>query len=180
MCIRDSDSIGSISVSKNDLSLKQINEAINESELFTIDKDVEKQMKALIDKASAEGVSLGGTFVIVAEGLPIGLGSYTHWDKKLDANLAKAIISIQAIKGVEFGLGFELAKLTGNKAHDEFAVVEQEITRKTNRAGGIEGGMTNGEPLVIRAAMKPIPTMKSVLKSVDLNTKESKDTFFGV
>jgi chorismate synthase len=137
------------------------------------DLEAEGQMIAAIDEAKNQGESLGGVFEIIIEGLPPGLGSYVQWDRKLDARLAQAILSIQAIKGIEFGAGFETAKLPGSKVHDEIGyTADKGYYRFTNRAGGIEGGMTNGEPLILRAAMKPIPTLYTPLSSVDMLTKE--------
>jgi chorismate synthase len=140
-----------------------------------------KKMVALIDRAMKEGNSLGGIFEVFITGLPVGLGSHIQWDRKFDARLSYAIMSIQAIKGVEIGLGFEMGRRSGSEVMDEIfygatgkglGAEEVGFFRKTNNAGGIEGGMTNGMPVVIRAAMKPIPTLKKALKSVDLRTKE--------
>ena len=133
----------------------------------------EKAMMAEIDAAKQRGDTLGGIFEIVVTGLPVGLGSHTQWDNRLDGILAQALMSIQAIKGVEIGMGFEMAKNPGSQVHDEiFFEQGQGFYRKTNNAGGIEGGITNGEPLLIKAAMKPIPTLYTPLKSVDLESKE--------
>ena len=148
------------------------------SDCRTLSVTANDAMKAEIDAAMKNKVSLGGVFTIVANGLPIGLGSHVQWDRKLDAKLAMAVMSIQAIKGVEFGLGFEAAKRTGDQAHDPFILNDDEISRPSNHAGGLEGGMTNGMPLVIRAAMKPIPTMKHRLPSVDLATLTPADSHF--
>jgi len=126
-----------------------------------------------IDKAAAKGDTLGGEFEILIEAVPPGLGSYIHWDKKIDARLAMAIMSIQAIKAVGFGIGFDAAKRQGSMVHDEiFYDKRKGFYRKTNNAGGIEGGMTNGENIVIRAAMKPISTLKKPLSSVNIKTKK--------
>lgn len=144
--------------------------------------NVTEAMKKSIDEARNNGDSLGGTFEIVVSGLPVGLGSHVQWDRKLDARLCMALMSIQAIKGVEVGLGFEAARTQGSKVHDEIAYSDISIApngvrggfyRKTNHAGGIEGGMSNGEDIVLRAAMKPIPTLYKPLKSVDIKTKET-------
>jgi chorismate synthase len=135
--------------------------------------ELEKKFKEEIDRAREKGESLGGVFEIFAVGVPIGLGSHTQWDKRLDGKIAQAIMSIQAIKGVEIGIGFEAARKFGSKVHDEIFYSDGKgFYRKTNRAGGIEGGMTNGEPIVVRAAMKPIPTLYNPLRSVDIKTKE--------
>jgi len=137
--------------------------------------EAEVEMMNAIDAAKASGDSLGGIFEIRVTGLPIGLGSYVQWDRKLDAKLAYALMSIQAIKGVEFGLGFEVAEQPGSQVHDEIVYSEEEgYHRLSNRAGGIEGGMSNGEPIVVRCAMKPIPTLYKPLKSVDMDTKEPR------
>ncbi|MCK5235680.1 MAG: chorismate synthase [Deltaproteobacteria bacterium] len=131
------------------------------------------RMVKKIDTLKKAGDSLGGIFEVVATGLPPGLGSYTQWDRKLDARLSMALMSIQAIKGVEVGLGFDAAITPGSKVHDEiFFSKKAGYNRKTNRAGGLEGGMTNGEPLVLRAAMKPIPTLYKPLRSVDIKSKK--------
>ncbi|MBS4007709.1 MAG: chorismate synthase [Clostridium sp.] len=142
---------------------------IEASALRCGDKEAEVAMMAAIDEAKAAGDSLGGIFEVAVLGLPPGLGSYTHWEKKLDGRLAAALMSIQAIKGVEVGGGFALAALPGSVVHDQIAFQEgRGYFRLTNRAGGIEGGMTNGEPVVLRAAMKPIPTLYKPLKSVEM------------
>jgi chorismate synthase len=133
-----------------------------------------KLMQRAIDKASAAGDTLGGIFEVVIHGAPVGLGSYTQWDKRLDGKLARAVMSIQAVKGVGLGSGFATAALMGSQAHDEiFYDKKSGFFRKTNRAGGIEGGMTNGEDIVIRAAMKPISTLRRPLASVNIRTKRA-------
>ena len=143
----------------------------NSSDLNCCDPSAEERIKARIDEAKAAGDTLGGVFEIVVRGLPIGLGSHTQWDRRLDGKLAGALMSIQAIKGVEIGAGFACAHLPGSAIHDEIYMGEDgQPYRRTNRAGGLEGGMTNGEPLVVRAAMKPIPTLMAPLKTVDLAT----------
>ncbi|MFA5113141.1 MAG: chorismate synthase [Candidatus Margulisiibacteriota bacterium] len=132
-----------------------------------------KEWQRAIDQARAAGDSVGGIFEVVVTGLPIGLGTYAQWDKRLDGNLARAIMSIPAVKGVEIGLGFEAAKRLGSKVHDElFYVKKKGFYHKSNNAGGLEGGITNGEPIVIRAALKPIATLGKPLQSVDLATKK--------
>ncbi|MFZ5633932.1 MAG: chorismate synthase [Bacillota bacterium] len=146
---------------------------ISQSSLGCADPGAEKAMRAEIDRAREDGDSLGGVFEIRVYGLPPGIGSYTSWDMKLDGRLAGAVMSIQAIKGVEVGLGFAAAQMPGSRVHDEIYYEEGPgFYRKTNRAGGIEGGMTNGGPVVVRAAMKPIPTLYKPLKSVDIVTRE--------
>ncbi|WP_457567981.1 chorismate synthase [Desulfurobacterium sp.] len=135
------------------------------------DKDTEERFKSYIDEMKQKGESLGGVFEVFALNVPVGLGSYVQWDRRLDGKIARAMMSIQAIKGVEIGLGFEGAFLPGSKVHDEiFYSGNRGFFRETNRAGGLEGGMTNGEPVVVRCAMKPIPTLYKPLRSVDIKT----------
>lgn len=165
--------IGGIKSQKKLSSFSEIREKINQSRLYCLDEETEERMIELIDKTDEEGDSLGGVFEVVAFNLPVGLGSYVHWDRRLDGRLAQALMSIPAIKGVEIGLGFETAKLPGSLVHDEiFFGEEQGFYRKTNRAGGLEGGVTNGQPLILRAVMKPIPTLKKSLSSINFGTKE--------
>lgn len=133
------------------------------------------RMVAAIDEAKRAGTSLGGVIEVRTTPLPVGLGSHVHWDRRLDARLAMAVMSIHAIKGVEFGLGFAVAERPGFEAHDTFV---PGFDRPTNHAGGVEGGMTNGQPLVLRAAMKPIATMPRPLDSVDLATGEAVKAHF--
>ena len=143
-----------------------------------VDEAASERIVALIDGAKKRGDTLGGVFEVVAFGLPIGLGSYVHWDKRIDGRLAMALMSINAIKGVEIGMGFGVAAVPGSQVHDEFAPGgDTGVHRLTNRAGGTEGGITNGEPLVLRAAMKPIATLMRQLGSVDLATGEAKPAF---
>ena len=143
----------------------------NSSDLNCCDPAAETRIKARIDAAKAAGDTLGGIFEIVVRGLPIGLGSHTQWDRRLDGKLAGALMSIQAIKGVEIGAGFGCAHVPGSEIHDEIFMGADGLPyRRTNRAGGLEGGMTNGETLVVRAAMKPIPTLMTPLQTVDLAT----------
>jgi chorismate synthase len=135
------------------------------------DARAEKAMLATIDGAREAGDSVGGVFEVVADGVPIGLGSHVQWDRRLDGRIAQAVMSINAVKGVEIGAGFAAAGLPGSEVHD---IIEPDAQRRwrhaTNRAGGIEGGMSNGEPIVVRAAVKPIPTLSRPLPSVDLRT----------
>ena len=139
-----------------------------------VDGNISEAVKSRIDEAKSKGDTLGGTFEVTIRGVPIGLGSHIQWDKKLDAKLAMAFMSIQAIKGVEIGAGFDCANLPGSQVHDEIFYDEQakKIYRKTNRAGGIEGGMSNGEDIIIRAVMKPIPTLMTPLKTIDIETNQ--------
>ncbi|GAB3159160.1 chorismate synthase [Microbispora hainanensis] len=137
-----------------------------------VDPAASAAMVAEIDKAHKDGDTLGGVVEVVAYGLPPGLGSYTHWDRRLDARLAAALMGIQAIKGVAVGDGFETARRPGSRAHDEIENTPEGVRRITNRAGGVEGGMTNGEPLRVSAAMKPISTVPRALATVDVLTGE--------
>ncbi len=142
------------------------------------DPDASAQMMAEIDNVSELGDTLGGTFRVIARGLPPGLGSYVHWDRKLDGCLAQAILSINAVKGVEFGAGFQGAGRRGSQFHDEIEYEGGRFRHLTNRAGGLTGGMTNGEPVDMRVAIKPISTMKKPLPSVDLRTKEKVEAHY--
>ncbi|MFC1540462.1 chorismate synthase [Candidatus Margulisiibacteriota bacterium] len=134
----------------------------------------EKAWKKLLDQAKEAGDTLGGVIEVTVTGAPAGLGSHVHWDRRLDGNLARALMAIPAVKAVEIGLGFAVAELPGSKVHDEISYnKEKGFFHKTNNAGGLEGGMTNGEPVVLRAAVKPIATLKKPLRSVDLVTKKA-------
>ncbi len=135
--------------------------------------ETEKKMMAVIDKAMVDGDTLGGVFQVVATGVPIGLGSHVHWDRRLNGKIAQAIMSINAVKGVEIGAGFSLANLPGSQSHDIIERAGRKWHHETNRAGGIEGGITNGEPVVVKAVVKAIPTLAKPLPSVDLKTGES-------
>lgn len=141
------------------------------SDMFCCDPAAEAEMKRAIDAAKAVGDTLGGVVEVQVIGVPPGLGSYVQWDRKLDARLAMALMSVQAIKGVEVGIGFDAARRPGSRVHDEIFYSDG-YRRNSNNAGGIEGGMSNGEPIVVRAAMKPIPTLYSPLRSVDMRTHE--------
>lgn len=138
-----------------------------------VDAAAEKAMMLAIDEAKAAGDTLGGILEVRVKGLPVGLGSHVQWDRKLDARLAAALMSVQAVKGVEIGEGFQSATRPGSQVHDEiYYSKDRGHYRKTNHAGGVEGGMSNGEELVVRCAMKPIPTLMKPLKTVDLDTHE--------
>ncbi len=141
------------------------------SETSCCDPSAELEMKRAVDAAQSGGDTLGGVVEVQVTGVPPGLGSYVQWDRKLDARLAMALMSVQAIKGVEVGIGFEAARRPGSRVHDEI-FYQNGYCRTSNNAGGIEGGMSNGEPIVVRAAMKPIPTLYSPLRSVDIRTHE--------
>lgn len=154
-------------------SLEDLATVTEESPVRCFDKEAEPKMMQAIDDAKKNGDSIGGVVEVVVEGMPVGVGSYVQYDRKLDAKIAAAVMSINAFKGVEFGIGFEAARLPGSQVHDEILWNEQEgYTRKTNNLGGLEGGMSNGMPIVVRGVMKPIPTLYKPLKSVDIETKE--------
>ena len=153
-------------------------EEIEASPVRCPDPEASKRMVADIDAVSDLGDTLGGTFRIIARGVPPGLGSYVHWDRKLDGRLAQAVLSINAIKGVEFGAGFEGAARRGSQFHDEIAYEGGRFRHLTNRAGGLTGGVTNGEPIDLRVAIKPISTMKKPMWSVDLVTKERTEAHY--
>lgn len=137
-----------------------------------------EECRAAVDQALSAGDSLGGIVEVIVTGCPVGLGSHVHWDRKLDAAIAAAVLSVQSVKGVEFGSGFALAGLPGSAVHDEILHDDRRgFHRRTNHAGGIEGGMTNGEPVVFRAAVKPIPTLMRPLRSADLLTGQAATTF---
>jgi chorismate synthase len=190
--------IGGVAAVVPDLPAQELWALAESSDVRCPDGDAAGRMRAAIDAAHAAGDSLGGVFVTVAVGVPIGLGSHAHWDRRLDAQLAAAVMSIPAVKGVEIGPAFENARRPGTQVHDEFVQIGNRksanggnrqmgeigkwangqmgkwangwVGRGANRAGGIEGGMSNGQPIVVRAAMKPIPTMRTPLRSIDLAT----------
>jgi len=164
---------GAKDASKLPDSIQEIRAITESSEVRCLDKDAEEAMKKVIDDAKENGDSVGGIVETIAMGLPVGLGSHVHYDVKLDAKIAMAVMSINAFKGVEFGEGFAMASLPGSQVHDEIQWSEETgYTRKTNRLGGFEGGMTTGMPMVVRGVMKPIPTLYKPLQSVDIKTKE--------
>lgn len=166
--------IGGIAIRNRPPRWEEIPELAEASELRCVDRDAEERMRSAIEDAKKRGDTLGGVFEVVALGVPPGLGSYVHWDRKLDGRLAQAVMSIHAVKGVEVGPGFEISRTPGSQAHDEIHYGRGKgFYRETNRAGGTEGGVTTGGPLVVRAAMKPLSTLMSPLQSVDLATKES-------
>jgi chorismate synthase len=155
-----------------------INAVADESQLRTLDQDAEKEMIARIDAAKAEGNTLGGIAEVICDGVPVGLGSHISWDRKLDGRLAAALMSIPAVKAVEIGLGIESARRQGSDVHDEIDADERNVKagrvrRRTNRAGGMEGGISNGEQIVVRAAMKPISTLMRPLGTIEMKTREA-------
>lgn len=176
--------IGSFVNSIGPVSLKLTMETLNDEELLLLAADAEKstvrcplkdyepEFIEAIDRAIKNGDSVGGTFVVFAVGVPVGLGSYVHWDRKLDGRIAGGFMSIQAIKAVEIGDGVRVGEKFGSEVMDEI-FYEEKFFRKTNHMGGIEGGMSNGMPIIVKATMKPIPTLRKPLKSVDIITKES-------
>ena len=155
-----------------DVNASDLYERAAASPVGFADESAEKRAKEYIDKIKANGESCGGVVETVIKGLPAGLGSYVHYDRKLDARLAFSVMSIQAIKGVEIGLGFEAARRPGSEVHDEIEYKNGGFSRMTNNAGGIEGGMTNGEPVIVRAAMKPIPTLYNPLHTASVERSD--------
>lgn len=157
----------------DNLSVQERFEISDASTVRVLDKDVEQEMMDRIDQAKKDGDSIGGVCEVYVEGMPAGIGSYVHYDRKLDAKLAASVMSINAFKGAEIGIGFEAARKNGSEVHDEIIWNEEDgYSRRTNRLGGFEGGMTTGMPLVIKGVMKPIPTLYKPLQSVDIDTKE--------
>jgi chorismate synthase len=181
-------SLGGIEATSDRLTYEEVYERAEQSPVRVADKEAEEKMIALIDDCKKKGDTLGGVFEVIALGVPPGLGSHGQWDRKLDGRLARGLMSIQAIKGVEIGLGFEMARRRGSEVHDEIffdphkmvsegtpRVIPTGFYRGSNNSGGTEGGMSNGAPLVVRVAMKPISTLMSPLQSVDLRSKQPVD-----
>ncbi len=167
--------LGGVTVSGELPPLQELERLTEESPLRCFDKKAEEAMIQKIDEARKNGDSLGGVFEIIVEGLPVGLGTHAQWDQKLDGRIAQSVMSIQAIKGVEIGMGFKTADRFGSEVHDEifYDKGKKRFFRKRNNAGGLEGGVTNGERLVVRSAMKPLSTLYRPLQSVDVVTKET-------
>ena len=163
-----------------ELTFDQISSVSDDAPLRCADKDVEQQMIALIDQKKSEGDTLGGIFEVVARKVPPGLGSHTSWDLKLDGGLAQAVMSIHAVKAVAIGAGIEASSLPGSEVHDEISYNDEtkEFIRATNRAGGLEGGVTNGEEIRVRGHLKPISTLRRALRSVDIDTKQEERAAF--
>lgn len=159
----------------SDFNAVSLSDKADKSSVRVLDKVQEEKIISKIKTAKKKGDTLGGTFVTVATGVPQGLGSFVHYDLKLDAEIAQSILSINAVKAVAIGAGFESAGLYGSQSHDEFIMKDKTLTRKTNRSGGIEGGISTGLPIIIRAAMKPISTLMRPIESVDLNTMKKVD-----
>jgi|WetSurMetagenome_2_1015567.scaffolds.fasta_scaffold29130_4 chorismate synthase len=149
-----------------------LSELSDKSEVRVLDKNQEEKIIDLIKDVKKKGDTLGGNFYVVATGVPVGIGSFVHYDKRLDSEIANSIMSINAVKAVEIGSGFKMADEFGSKTHDEIIKKGKSFSRKTNRAGGIEGGISTGLPIIVRAAMKPIATLMSPIESVDLSTME--------
>jgi chorismate synthase len=172
-------SIGSVEA-RPEGALDELRTRARASDLACADAASEARMKTAIHEASHAGDTLGGIFEVIATGVPPGVGSHVQWDRKLDGRLAQAFMSIQAIKGVEVGAGFAAARTRGSEVHDAifYDDAERRFYRKTNRAGGLEGGVTNGEPVVCRVGMKPIATLKKALSSVDVSTKQPYEAAF--
>ena len=157
----------------NNLTVAEIKERAAQSEVSIVNPEREEEIKDYIDQIKKDGDTIGGVIETIVGGVPVGLGSYVQWDKKLDAKIAQGVVSINAFKGVEFGVGFEAGRLKGSQVMDEILWSEEDgFTRRTNNLGGFEGGMTNGQPIVVRGVMKPIPTLYKPLMSVDIETHE--------
>ncbi|HEL9644004.1 TPA: chorismate synthase [Streptococcus suis] len=155
------------------LTVEEIRQRAAQSEVSIVNQEREEEIKAYIDQIKRDGDTIGGVIETIVGGVPVGLGSYVQWDKKLDAKLAQAVVSINAFKGAEFGVGFQAGYLKGSQVMDEIIWSQADgYTRRTNNLGGFEGGMTNGEPIVVRGVMKPIPTLYKPLMSVDIETHE--------
>ena len=155
------------------LTVSEIKEKAAKSEVSIVVPEQEEAVKAYIDQVKKDGDTIGGIVETLVGGVPVGLGSYVQWDKKLDAKIAQGVVSINAFKGVEFGLGFDAGRLKGSQVMDEIIWSQDTgYTRRTNNLGGFEGGMTNGEPILVRGVMKPIPTLYKPLMSVDIETHE--------
>lgn len=155
-------------------NLEKLNEIVDKSSVRCLDKKTEAKMIAVIDKAKENGDSVGGSFEVIANGLPYGLGSYINADGKLQARITQAMMSVNAFKGVEIGAGFASGLVFGSELHDEILYEDEKITRSSNNAGGIEGGMSNAQPIHVKVSMKPLSTLIKPLRSIDLNTMEPK------
>jgi chorismate synthase len=166
--------IGGVRIGPLEVSWEEVRTRAEGSQVRCADPAAERAMIEAIDGAKEAGDTLGGVFEVVALGCPVGLGSYVQWDRKLDGRLARALCSIHAVKGAEIGMGFEAARRPGSEVHDEILFdADSGFHRHSNSAGGLEGGVTNGQPVVARAAMKPISTLRKPLRSVDMATKET-------
>ena len=168
-----------------DAPLEKLREIRDQSEVYGLNLDRDAAIKAHIDAAGKDGDTLGGIVEVRVDGLPFGLGTHTQWDRKLDGRLAQAVMAVQAIKGVEIGLGFAAARRRGSQVHDPIQFDESQrdtpnlgYVRPTNNAGGLEAGMTNGQPLVVRAAKKPISTLAKPLESINIQTKQKQEASY--
>ena len=177
--------LGGITLGGRAGSLTELRALRDSSEIYALHPERDAEVTALIDRVGKEGDTLGGVVEVRVDGLPIGLGTHAQWDRKLDGRLAQAVMAVQAIKGVEIGMGFEAARRRGSEVHDpiHYDAAERSgpqlgFTRPTNNAGGLEAGMTNGQPLVLRAAMKPISTLRKPLESVNLKTKQPEEAAY--
>ncbi len=173
--------IGGLAVTKPTGTIAEQRAARDSSSVYTLVPARDAEFEKLIDQAADDGDTLGGVMEVRVEGLPVGLGTHAQWDRKLDGKIAQAVMAVQAIKGVEIGMGFEAARRPGSQVHDaiHYDATQKHLpslgyTRPTNNAGGLEGGMTNGQPLVVRAAKKPISTLRKPLDSIRMDTKESQ------
>ena len=172
--------LGGVDARRPDQMPADLNAAADASPLRTLDGSAEKEMMARIDEAKADGNTLGGIAEVICAGVPVGIGSHVSWDRKLDGRLAAAIMSIPAVKAVEIGLGVESARRRGSDVHDEIDADERNVKaggvrRRSNRAGGMEGGVSNGEQIVVRAAMKPISTLMRPLGTIEMKTREAAE-----
>ena len=167
-------SFGGINVEiPENLTVAEIKKRACQSEVLIVNPEREEEIKSYIDQIKKDGDTIGGIVETIVGGVPVGLGSYVQWDRKLDAKIAQGVVSINAFKGVEFGIGFEAGRLKGRQVMDEILWSKEDgFTRRTNNLGGFEGGMTNGEPIIVRGVMKPIPTLYKPLMSVDIETHE--------
>ena len=177
--------LGGVVLGGREGALPDLREIRNSSEIYSLHPEQDNHVKDLIDRVGKDGDTLGGIVEVRVDGLPIGLGTHTQWDRKLDGQLAQAVMAVQAIKGVEIGMGFETARRPGSEVHDPIHYDESArgkpmagFIRPTNNAGGLEAGITNGQPLVIRAAMKPISTLRKPLDSVNLKTKQPESAAY--
>jgi chorismate synthase len=177
--------LGGVVLGDRDGSLAELRSIRDSSAIYSLHPERDPEVAALIDRVGKEGDTLGGVVEVRVDGLPIGLGTHAQWDRKLDGRLAQAVMAVQAIKGVEIGLGFEAARRRGSQVHDAIHYDADArggpmlgFTRPTNNAGGLEAGMTNGQPLVVRAAMKPISTLRKPLESVNLRTKQPEEAAY--
>ena len=177
--------LGGVVLGGREGALPELRDIRNSSEIYSLHPEQDDHVKDLIDRVGKDGDTLGGIVEVRVDGLPIGLGTHTQWDRKLDGQLAQAVMAVQAIKGVEIGMGFETARRPGSEVHDPIHYDESErakpmsgFVRPTNNAGGLEAGITNGQPLVIRAAMKPISTLRKPLDSVNLRTKQPESAAY--